>query len=380
MEQPDKNIDWDKLLPKLDDLHQNDAPGTPEDSEEARHLALAREINRRLQDNADDPLFPAESGWQRFRQTVENERKGRVRRIYTIAVAAAAVLFAAAVGIRFLYTGGSSPVKQSTVANAYSPAGVVIRSSGGKVLQLSDTVQQLQWQEGVAVSAGGEEITYTAGTAQSASSDTLVVPRGNRARITLPDGTKVWVNADSRLVYPAAFTGTSREVEIDGEAYFEVAADVSRPFKVRTGGMDVEVLGTGFNVNTYSKTIYTTLVSGKVKASAGGAGYILQPGQQAAYNRANATLERRPADVRPVTAWKDDLIIAEDASLADIVNVLEREYDYHIEFEDESLRERSFTLDMPKPASLEKLLLKLNRTTGDLQYRINGRTVYLYKR
>lgn len=378
MENPEKNIDWDKLIPKLEDLGSDAGPGFAEDSEEARQLRMAREMRGRLNAGAPDDQFPAEEGWQRFRENLERENTGRskVRWLYWAGAAAAAAIIAVA-GVRY-YQQTATPGKVPAVVAEHQPSGKVeIKSSNGKSLVLTDNAQEWQPGNGASVSADNQGIVYSESAGAAVTMDTLVVPRGNKTRIQLADGTVVWMNAASRLIYPSAFTGPKREIQLEGEAYFDVAQDASHPFVVTADGMNVEVLGTEFNINTYSEIVYTTLAQGKVKTSAAGKSLLMQPGDQVAFDRAAGEMDRRVPDMRSVTAWKDGQIYFEDVRLEDITKTLGRDYDYQFRFEDESLRQLSFTLDMPRPASLKAVLEQISRTAGDVRFRMEDNIVYL---
>lgn len=378
MENREKNIDWDKLLPKLEDLGSDAEPGFAEDSEEARQLRMAREVRGRLNAGAPDDQFPSEEGWQRFRENLERENASRskVRWLYWAGAAAAAMILAVA-GVKY-YQQDATPGKAPAVVAEHQPSGKVeIKSSNGTSFVLTDSSQEWQTGNGVSVSADNKGIVYSESTGTAVTMDTLVVPRGNKTRIQLADGTVVWMNADSRLIYPSAFTGAKREIQLEGEAYFDVAQDASHPFIVTADGMNVEVLGTEFNINTYSDIVYTTLAEGKVKTSAAGKSLLMQPGDQVAFDRAAGEMSRRVPDMRGVTAWKDGQIYFEDVRLEEITKTLGRDYDYQIRFEDESLRQLSFTLDMPRPVTLKAVLEQISRTAGDVRFRIEDNIVYL---
>ncbi len=138
----------------------------------------------------------------------------------------------------------------------------------------------------------------------------ISTPRGGQYQVSLPDGSKVWLNAASSLRFPVAFTGTERVVELSGEAYFDIAANANRPFRVSVtapgkGPMTVDVLGTQFNVQAYAdEPLRTaTLVSGKVRVSNGDAGKMLIPGQQAVL-KGSHQLTVQEANIEAATAWK----------------------------------------------------------------------------
>lgn len=245
---------------------------------------------------------------------------------------------------------------------------------------LDSVSQTLQYGNGVQVKANSLSIVYDAanGKEKNITMDTLLVPRGNRISVKLSDGTVVSINADSRLIYPTAFNGKSREVSVEGEAFFEVAANPRQPFLVHTTKMDIQVLGTTFNVNTYeTSSVKTTLTSGKVRVGPESNSIILSPGEQSLYNETSGALIKKQVDIRIYTAWKDNNIYFEDAPLSDITTSLGRNYDYDFKFEDASLAALSFTLDMQQPANLQDVLNRIHLTVGDVKFRVQGRMVYI---
>lgn len=163
--------------------------------------------------------------------------------------------------------------------------------------------------------------------------NTLTTPRGGQYQLTLPDGSRVWLNAASSITYPTAFTNTDRTVKITGEAYIEVVHSKDRPFRVQAGDQLVEDIGTAFNVNAYSDepAIKTTLVAGKVKVSSGTAMRVLSPGQQV--QSKGSMLEMvAGVDVDQVLAWKNGAFSFRNADLPTVMRQLARWYDIEVEY------------------------------------------------
>ena len=188
-------------------------------------------------------------------------------------------------------------------------------------------------------------------------------PRGGEYTIVLEDGTRVSLNAQSELRYPVAFNGKTREGQLMGEAYFEVAPDAEHPFIVKTEGMNIRVLGTTFNVCAYREgKARTTLVEGKVKVRAGQQEHVLAPGQQLSRSR-DGQVEVREVDVSNYTAWRNQRFVFEDYSLEEVLYQLERWYNVTFFIRNESARELRFTGDLPKYEHLDKVLEKLELVT-----------------
>jgi transmembrane sensor len=172
--------------------------------------------------------------------------------------------------------------------------------------------------------------------------NTLVTPRGGSYSVTLPDGTKVWLNAASRLQYPTAFTGPERKVTLEGEAYFEVVSNAAQPFKVMVAAaqpdvdaMEVTVLGTRFNIMAYrdEKTINTTLIAGIVKVAQGNTVRQLAPDQQAKVSHTGEMVVQQEPDAAGTIAWKNGLFHFQKADLASIMRQIARWYDVEIIYE-----------------------------------------------
>ena len=208
----------------------------------------------------------------------------------------------------------------------------------------------------------------------------ISTPRGGRYHITLPDGTKVWLNAASRLRYPTAFNGSQREVTLSGEAYFEIAENASQPFFVNLDNMQVQVLGTSFNIMAYSdeEAVQTTLLQGKVKVNATAADVqdkqkILVPGQCASLFR-NGTLKvQNNVNTEEVIAWKNDLIQFAGTDVRSAMRMIARWYDVEIEYRGE-VPNAHFRGGLSSDASIEKLL-DMMQQTGEVHFKVSGRKI-----
>ncbi|HZX75026.1 MAG TPA: FecR domain-containing protein [Cyclobacteriaceae bacterium] len=177
--------------------------------------------------------------------------------------------------------------------------------------------------------------TSTAPTEQTQQQS---VPRGQMSVTTLADGTKVWLKADSKLTYANDFVNhETREVFLDGEAFFEVAHDASKPFIVHTSEINIKVLGTSFNVKSYSneKKIETTLLEGKVRINRAGetgdeTSLVLKPNQKAVFERETKMMDVEQVQAEKTISWRDERLVFEDADYEDVFTELERWYDVKI--------------------------------------------------
>ena len=165
--------------------------------------------------------------------------------------------------------------------------------------------------------------------------NTITTPAGGQYQVTLADGTKVWLNALSTVKFPTSFNGPDRTVELTGEAYFEVSKNKSKPFHVRVKGMDVEVLGTRFNVNAYTdeSTLRTTLLEGAVKLTKGKDALTLIPGQQGQTASTGGFSIVRNADTDEAVAWKNGYFSFDDADIRTVMRQLSRWYGIQVRYE-----------------------------------------------
>lgn len=202
-------------------------------------------------------------------------------------------------------------------------------------------------------------------------------PRGGEYQVVLPDNSIVWLNADSKLRFPLTFSGKERRVFASGELYFQVAKDSLSPFRIEVEGLyEVEVLGTEFNVRAYSDLpSATTLVDGRVLIRDKGTKVVLKPGEQAVKGMHGEVVVRE-VDVAPYIAWKQGYFLFEDERLEDILNELARWYDVNIFFENSSVREERFSVDMPRHESFEEVL-RLIEQTRSIQIEIEGNNVFV---
>ncbi len=194
--------------------------------------------------------------------------------------------------------------------------------------------------------------------ASASSWNTISTPRGGQYKIGLPDGSEVWLNASSLLRFPNSFSGKERVVEISGEAYFEVARDTRKPFRVGVGNMQVMVLGTHFNVNAYpdEQGVKTSLFEGSVKISEGKINRLLKPGQQAIVRNGETEMEINRMNKEEVLAWKNGLFIFNGADITTIMNQIARWYDVKVTFDGSDINRSSFEGKISRSAPLTDVL------------------------
>ncbi|MEG2277457.1 MAG: FecR domain-containing protein [Odoribacter sp.] len=200
----------------------------------------------------------------------------------------------------------------------------------------------------------------------------IIVPRGGEYQLTLSDGTRVWLNSDSKLEFPVAFANRERKVRLSGEAYFQVKRNESMPFLIEVNAMEIKVLGTSFNVQAYDKMTRTTLVEGSVEVNVGGTSYRLSPGYEAKVNDGKVTVEK--VDMYEQTAWKDGKFVFREKCLEEVMTILGRWYDIDVFYQNTAVKELHFTGNIPRHATIGEVLKFLERTHL-VHFNIVGRTV-----
>jgi len=209
----------------------------------------------------------------------------------------------------------------------------------------------------------------------------LVIPPGQQSQLVLADGTSVWLNASSRLQFPANFNSDCRTVKLEGEAYFEVTTDKKRPFIVQTLGLEVKVYGTSFNVTSYSDEASdeVTLLSGSVRVSSAGSGQelVLQPGRKISYLRdTHLFTSPKQADMEAETAWLDGKLVFNDVPFGEIAKKLERRYGVTIRIDDKNIEQLRYRGAFRKE-SLEQAI-KAIQLTANFNYKIEDNLVIIY--
>ncbi|MBN2597455.1 MAG: FecR domain-containing protein [Marinifilaceae bacterium] len=237
-----------------------------------------------------------------------------------------------------------------------------LKLSNGKTIYLED-FQDREIKSGKEKLATNFDnyLIYQKGEAQEEKMEynTIRTPIKGEYAMVLSDGTKVWLNAQTELVYPVKFGKGKREVKLKGEAYFEVTKDTMRPFKVLiSSGSDVEVLGTQFNVMAYEDEaeVQTTLVEGKVKFALGEQQLILDPGEQSVLNRSNNSIEVREVDTYQFSAWKDGKFVFNKEPLGSVFRKMSRWYGVDIACDDEFVLNRRISASMDKYENIDKLI------------------------
>ena len=331
--------------------------------------------------------YSSKKAYQSFLQKIgrmeKKERKPSISRVWWYAAAAVIVL---AAGLSFYMSNFYSAVEEKRVliqpgtqqAQLTLPDGSIIDVDKKEVNVVVDGFQ-VKYKKGVlyyqpTVTTQHEEESTEE---KPVKSNELVIPRGGENTVILADGTTVHLNAGSKLTYPVRFAGKRRVVALEGEAYFDVVKDETRPFIVQTHLGEVTVLGTAFNINAYTDaSVYTTLVHGKVQFSSSSIGtIILSPGEQAVVS-ANGS-EKRMVDLDEYVGWVDGRYVFNNRPLGEIMQTFERWYDIQVYYETPHLRDITYSGSLKRYGTINSFLDALE-LTGDLTYKISGRNILIY--
>jgi len=342
----------------------------------------------------DSPEFQ-QAGADMYRKIQAEFRKKAAivplyKRTWPRVAAAASVILLVAAWLHFSTTPtqtlvSSQPSKPSVNHDFAPPAAcqAILMLSDGRVINVDSTGKgtiALQGHIRVEKKADGH-LAYTGVSGSETGYNTLVVPRGSKpVSVVLSDGTRVWLNVASSITYPTAFHGKERSVTIDGEAYFEVASDPSMPFRVRKKKQDdvqIQVLGTHFNVNAYDDepTMKVTLFEGAVVVGKGKRTQLLKPGQQAVVDASDLQASDS-ADLPEVMAWKDGRFYFDGTNIRSIMRQVEKWYNVDVSYA--APIPYSFVAKISRDVNVSELLHILE-ATNLVHFRMEGNKIIVLK-
>jgi ferric-dicitrate binding protein FerR (iron transport regulator) len=313
--------------------------------EDPGHRRLLDKISRETDLKAEISLWnridPAE-GYNKWLLWVERRRRARVRRIVGWSVAAASVLVAVVAGLVYpgRHPGNAPDVVEIQKAKEIKPGtnkAILTLANGSKLVLDSVNNGTIAQQGGTVIEKkSGGAIAYigTGEKGRTALFNEVSTPVGGQYSLILEDGTKVWLNAASSIRFPAAFNGSERKVEISGEAYLEVTHDRLRPFHVIADGMNIDVLGTRFNINSYGDEPLkkTTLLEGKIRVSAGTSSEIVLPAEQAQIDGSNHVVVSRSVNAESSISWKNGFFEFNDTDIRTVMRELARWYNVKVQY------------------------------------------------
>lgn len=338
--------------------------------------------------NPDAGEQTPETDWNTIYARITETHVIGQRRLWPRIAAAAIIIVLVSAGSYLLFKNNSAEpiaavVKQQPKTELI-PGGdkAVLTLANGEQIMLDSAGKGTLTQEGNTkiIKLNDGQLSYSSVKNQSAEVlyNTISTPRGGQYQIVLADGSKVWLNAASSLRFPASFTGEKRNVELTGEGYFEVAKDAAKPFIVVANGMEVQVLGTHFNINAYDDedAIKTTLLEGSVKINKGETSSVIKPGEQAQIkNDDNPLIPKikvQTVDVDAVTAWKSGRFIFKGENIQSVMRQLARWYNAEISYQGTLTNEEFVGVINRSRYSKISDILEMMEKTGAVSFAIQG--------
>lgn len=325
--------------------------------------------------------YKADVAYQEFRQVIELRKNKRFGGWKIVAIAAMLLFFIGTLAL--MKTGQKREVLPvaGVVQNDVVLPGMKkaqLKLADGRMVNVTGDSMQIRQSDGTQIKYIQGHIAYEKVKPVSVLVyNELIVPLAGECYITLADGTRVWMNSDSKLKYPVKFLGNERKVFLEGEAYFEVVKD-AKPFIVSTLLGDIRVLGTSFDVKAYreEEKMYTTLVSGKV-CFQGQEKLEIDPGEQVVAT-VDGKVEKRTVDINEYIGWKNGVYIFKDQPLERIMNDLSRWYGVSVFYQNPAVRKITFTGNLKRYDRINTFMEVLQRT-GDVRYKISGNTIILFE-
>jgi len=294
----------------------------------------------------------------------------------------------AGITFSFIYFFSRTPSDESikhlageNIIKDISPGGnrATLKMANGRVILLDTTKNGiLAKDQAVEVTkvADGKLTFHTRGKTYPQAFNSISTPRGGQYQITLPDGSRVWLNAETSLKFPSQFIGSERLVQLDGEAYFEIAKQVDKPFKVQTNHLEVQVLGTDFNLSDYhgDDTPKATLIQGSVKIKSGSQTQLLKPEQQVVLTKNRQLKLVTNIDIETEIAWKNGVFLFKDASLDKVMHDISRWYDIEVAYQG-AVPKKLVNGTVPRHVYLSEFMNML--AYMGIHYKMDGRKIII---
>lgn len=372
-----------EILALLKKYQNGSLSNEDKDKLDAWYLHKASKSNLELNE------YELEDSYKLLKLKLPLQQEPKVIRLWPRVAAAASIALLLGTGI-FYFTKPKAPIiqvveKQKEIAPG-GTKGILTLSNGKQIVLSTISAKDTIAQEGEEVTIKMDEkgvITYIINPNTGASKEdpkafnTLSTPTGGQYNIVLADGTKVYLNTVSSIKYPTQFNGDQRVVELEGEAYFEVAKNKNKPFIVKSGDQEIEVLGTHFNVHAYNNesVVKTTLLEGSVAVSYKNQKTVLKPGQQSNVSDSFSKIKIKEVDTEAAIAWKDGRFKFDNADLKTVMKQLERWYGIKVEYRGDvsDVRFNGGTF-MNKNLSEVLKVLELS----NIKFKVEGKTIIVY--
>jgi hypothetical protein len=326
--------------------------------ENKRDISLSEHENRRLRE-----------------KILGSVQKEKVKENHLKTFFAIAATFALLFGIGYYSHIESEPsledfVRTAPKINIEKAEAVTLLLGNDTHVDLNEENSSIQYSSsGQSVDIGsGKKVTQQSKVNDKPIYNTVIVPYGKRTTLVLSDGTLVWLNSGSKLIYPAVFTGDSRPVYLEGEAIFDVAHDAKKPFTVSSELQEIEVLGTIFNVTNYpgDRIVETVLKSGSVNITykkGRGKKVKLTPGNLSNFNLKTSEIKTRKVNVSDYFSWRSGFLSLETNSLTEIMTKLSRYYNFEFTIQNEDLANQTFSGKLELKDDIQQIVQVLRETT-----------------
>lgn len=335
--------------------------------------------------NLINQLHP-ESSWQQLENKLHFKKRPIYFRVLKY-VAAALIIITAGILMHNRFSQDSTPLLAETSNPVPGTAKAILILESGKQMELINGQNfYLQKDSSIQINNNNNILKVEVSGFRKdlpENYSTLSVPKGGEYQLVLSDGSKIWLNSDTKLRFPDRFNGNQRVVYLEGEAYFEVAPNAKMPFIVSVRNLKVEVLGTKFDVKAYreDRMIYTTLLSGCVETSnqQSGQSVILHPNEQCLFDATKQQMKKRSVDAATFIGWKDGRFIFENEPLEEIMKQLCRWYNVEVTYQSPELAKYCFTGNTGRFDQLSSLLYLIEKTYP-ISFSINGNSIEVRKR
>ncbi|HHV85360.1 MAG TPA: DUF4974 domain-containing protein [Petrimonas sp.] len=377
---------WELLLKVLSEE-------IPEDNRDFQHWLNEDTENKKLyrslkEGEQNDTFFDKDQVFKNISNKLSLNTEKKIplyqKKWFKYAVSSVAVIALFIAGGYFTFQENTTPEK-IVEKNIFDPGSkkAYLLSMNGEKIDLSESFE-VKKEDGTVISNNNQGVISfqkTTPVKKAIERQTIYVPKAGEYELVLSDGSKVYLNSESRLTFPSYFEGDTRHVELLGEAYFEVKKD-GKPFIIKTPDLTIEVLGTSFNINAYQTNPYVnaTLVEGsiRIRLSENQETFLLQPDHNFRLDKLSDEISVQQVNTDIYTAWVRGEFVFRNQPLTEIFAQLERWYDFTIIYESPDIGKMRFTGSAEKVRPLNYLLDQIQAVT-DIQYKPEGDKIILYK-
>lgn len=361
-----------------------------EDEKKREYFEKAKSYFDRYYTGNEERVIDRDGAWEEFiTHTRKSGNNFRIRKVLKYAAVIALPLLGSWAAYTYFTekkSNDSLVLSQESLLPGVAKAILVLGNGKEILLSQENHTDTVALENNVIINHQENGLQYNSqgeSSNQAVARNTIITPRGGEYQVTLSDGTKINLNADSKLIFPVEFPQDIRKVQLIGEAYFKVARNEKAPFIVETQSGKIRVLGTTFNVSAYSNDdiIQTTLVTGSVSFTElrSNSEQIIKPGEQITYNRSDQSIQIEKVNTDVFCSWRNGLFILEAQRLEDIMKRISRWYDVEVFYQSQEAKDLVFTGDLEKYEKCD-VILKIIELSTKVQFSIKGRTITVMMR